>query len=378
MYSYGTTTTDSAVHAALSAGVIEVSGYAEVVNPDGVTIAKLLAIGFEVDFRGEQTEQWAATLTTNDPTLVPTGPDSMLDPRSQNRVRLWWSTKTATGWQHTPVGTYRLGSSDPHIVDENGHWEMTVMLRDPLAEVTRAGYRGATIQLGGKTVTEALDILFDELASSEPLQIADTTITLPTPYELGGGHQTPQQDWTAIAETAGWVVRTDRYGTITAGPPPTAAAPVASWQEGPDCKIVSLERTIGYSSMVNRVVATSTNPDVDPPIVAVVEDDDPASPTWVGLVVWETEIQSDAIASEDAARNMASAALERHRRPTEKVVVQIVPPRPDLDYRDTIALGHARSGVAGDFQVSGWRLQVDSPNDAPAAMTVSMMSRSWT
>jgi hypothetical protein len=71
---------------------------------------------------------------------------------------------------------------------------------------------------------------------------------------------------------------------------------------------------------------------------------------------------------------MAAMQLGRFLRPTESVDVT-VPQRPDLEYRDQIALARERSGVGGVFLVSGWSLRLGPADKGPETMTVTMMTR---
>jgi hypothetical protein len=72
---------------------------------------------------------------------------------------------------------------------------------------------------------------------------------------------------------------------------------------------------------------------------------------------------------------MAKMQLGRFLRPTDSVNVT-VPQRPDLEYRDQIALLRQRAGVGGVFMVSGWALKLGPADRGPEPMTVTMMVRS--
>ena len=123
--------------------------------------------------------------------------------------------------------------------------------------------------------------------------------------------------------------------------------------------------------LVNRVVCRSTSPEVDPPVYAVVEDADPASSTFIGRFVWQTEIKSDAVTTVTACENMARATFERYRRPLETVKLTI-PQRPDLDYRQLAQVARMNAGVAGEYAVSAWTIRT---GPKPEPMAVTMMER---
>lgn len=353
--------------AAVTARVRTVGVRAEMVDFVGTPVLDVPITGGTVDMRGEQAEQWACTVTLADPALLPQSSADMLDPRSGYRLRIWWRLWGSGAWAELPVFTGPL--EDPDI-DDDGTLTYSLTGRDALTLARRGGYARQTIALGGLTVTAALQAIFAVVAPFSPLSIGTSTVTLPSTYEVGS--RDPAEDWTEIAAMAGWVVRTDREGTIVCGPQPDPSTPSADWQEGEGCKVVRWRRQVKTSGIQNRVVVTSTSPDVDPVIVGIAEDNDEGSSTWVGRYgPFELLIESDAIATQAAADSMAAMHLGRVLYPSESVEVE-VPPRPDLEYRDVVQLARRRAGVAGEFRVSGWSL----PLGGPGLMSVSMMSRS--
>ena len=361
----------ASLKAAVEAPRRVLSSRVEMVDLSGASIMTLPVESATVDFRGEQAEQWACSLNLTDPRAVPKSFRDPLDPRSLLRARLWWRIQTATGWAEVPCGTYVL--EDPDITADSAGVGITVTGRDPLAQARDNGYGATVLAVGGMTVPAALRKIFGLVAPQTPLQIADSTTTLPALYELA--ERDPAKDWTEIADMAGWVVRTDRMGTIVAGPRPEPTDVAALWNEGPDCAVVSLRRGIASGSLPNRVVVTSTSPDVAPPIVGIAEDDDPGSPTWIGRWgPYSRNITSDVIATQAGADALARMQLGRLRAPQETVTVR-VPARPDLEYRELISLGSERAGVGGTYRVSGWKLSLAADGVAPPLMEVTMMQR---
>lgn len=339
---------------------------AGLVDRDGVLVSDSAPVeSGTVDFRGEQGEMWAATIGLSHPLWVPRTPDDPLHPLSGLRIRLWWGLDVDGTRQEVTVGTLDL--EDPEMTDD-GMLSLHLTCRDVLAQVKRGGYAGQTIDVGGYTVTAALDALFDTVAPSRPRRISESTITLPAVYELGA--RNPGEDWSDIAALAGWRVYTDRDGVIVAGPLEPSAQIVADWQDGPDCPVVEMSRKVTTSTIVNRVVVVSSSPEVTPVITSTKEDIDEGSPTWVGRYgPYEMRIESDTVATQAGADGMALAKLGQLMRPSETVEVT-VPARPDLWYRDRILLGRQRLGVAGEHQLSSWSLDL-----AGGLMRVTMMAR---
>lgn len=340
----------------------------ELIDSTGATVADLPVAAASVELHGTQQEQWAGSVVIRDPDWLPQDPTDLLDQRAGLRARIWWRLLTgpASG-PEVPLATLVLG--DPQVRDREGAWEMTLTGRDVLSLPKRGGYRGLILDLGGLTVTAALKLLFAQLAPTVPVRVADTTLTLPTGYQVGLSDRTPAQDWTDLADVAGWVVRSDRDGVIVAGPRVDRTTPRADWSEGDDATVIELDRDVSTSDTVNRVIVRSTS---TAGVWAVVEDDDPGSATWVGRHgPFERLIESDAVSTPAGALSMARMQYGRLRLPTETVQVR-VPVRPDLDYRDPVILRRDRSGVAGTYLVSGWTIRL---GPSPSLMEVAMMPR---
>lgn len=352
-----------------------ISARAELVDSNGNYVQDLVFDTASIDYRGEAAEAWAGSVTFKDPDMVPRDPADKLDPRAGYRVRFWWRILWAGDqWFEVPVGTMIL--DDPKISDDPDSFGITVTARDILSVVRRTGYGQENIPVGGLTVDVAIKKLFAAVAPWVTVKVPPTSIVLPDAYQLGLDNADPGKDWTKLADLAGWVVRTDRMGTVLVGPREPRAQIVADWQEGPDCPVMSMSRDITSSQMFNRVLVRSTAQDAVG-VWAVAEDDDPGSPTWVGRTDWgpfTKVIESDAVKTSEAALQMARMQLGRFMRPTESVDV-VVPQRPDLEYRDQIALARERSGVGGVFMVSGWSLRLGPADKGPDTMTVTMMQR---
>ena len=363
---------------AVESSARDVDCYAEMVDVTGEVVTSLGYVplaGGSVTFRGEQAEQWDGQFTIKDPGWVPRVYGDPLHPYSTLRMRVWWGVKMARGsYGFLPVATLHL--EDPEINDTGDNLTITLQGRDALTRARRGGYGGQVLQLGGLTVTQALLRIFSTIAPHAQVSIEETSVTLPAGFEVGGtGARDAAQDWTEIASMAGFVVRADRMGVIHGAPRPNPGGVKIRLIEGPECRMRSLKRRLKGSKIVNRVVCRSTNPDLLEPVVAVVEDQDPDSPTWVGRYgPFQMLIESDAPATVQAATNMARAAYERNRVPAEDTQAQILP-RPDLDYRDIADIQRLRAGAAGWHRVSGWSFQLPTRSSEGGPMTLELMTR---
>lgn len=339
---------------------------AEMVTLSEVAVASLAVDSASVEFTGESGEQWRASLNLSGADLVPIGPTSYLDGRSGLRCRLWWRILVGAAYMEQPVGTYYL--EDPRVNDSGIAPKITVTGVDPLAVARRGKYGASVVNVGGMTVGAALTALFAIVAPGFPIEVADTTTTLPDVYDLWD--KDPAEDWTDIAAMAGWVVRTNRLGVIVCGPAPAPSSVKADWQEGASCPVVDLDVDNRTSTIPRRVVVVSTNPDVTPVIVGEWLNPDADDQN----IVTEQRVESGTVASQEAADNLARMTGERWARPQQSVEVT-VPARPDLDYRDLISLGRVQANVSGTFRVSGWSMDLTGPNAGPALMRVRMMTR---
>ena len=358
-----------------------ISARAELVTPDGTPVPvtddqgrirpDLPLASASVSFRGEQREQWSASFKFTAPWLVPTTPNHPLWGLQNLRVRLWWRILVDGLWLETVLCT--VIPTDPDTLD-TGVLATGMDGRDPLAAAV-GGYAGP-LDISGLTLDAAIVQIFARVAPTLRLQVAPTTVTAAANHVLGVSDRTPADDWTELAAAA-WpdgVVRTNREGIIVAGPRPQPSGPL-DWQEGPDCVISEIRRTLKTSGMGNRQTVISRSVD-GVGVYATVEDDDPSSPTYVGGA-WGVhplpDISTD-LETEEACRNLARMHLGRGLYPTEQITVT-VPQRPDLDYRRPVQLARQQLGVAGVYEVSGWDLEVPAVGVAPGAMTVTMMTR---
>ncbi len=342
-----------------------VSSRVEAISRSGVVLGEVPVDGVRVSYDGDQAECWRADFALSDPAMVPLSTRSWLDGRSGTRLRVWWRLSTTLGWLECPVGTYVV--EDPKVSDE-GATSISVPGLDPLAVARRGRYGARVVPVGGMTVTAALTRLFAVVAPGYPVAVESSTVTLPASYELWD--RDPAEDWAEIAAMAGMVVRTDRWGVITVRRPPVGGAPVADWQEGPTCPVVDLTASLRTSTIPRRVVVVSTSPDVTPPVVGEWRNPDADSLS----IVTETRVESSTVTTVAAAESLARMTGERWARPQQSVEVT-VPARPDLSYRDVVSLARATAGVAGAYEVAGWDLTLGGPDEAPALMTVTMMTR---
>ena len=361
--------TDPAWVAAVKARTRTVTSRVDLLDDTDTVIGSLPVTGGDIEYTSAAIS-WAGRLALSGrPDMVPASWLDPLDARSRTRARVVWAVDTPDGWLEWVVCTLDL--EDPTITETATGIDVTVEGHDTQDRIRRAGYGPTVLSLGGLTVTAALRQIFATVAPLGRWSVPDTSTVLPATFEVGT--ESPARDWTDIAAAAGWVVRTDRFGVVTAGPWPD---PVThdGYSEGPDCRVLSLRSSLTTSTLINRVIVASSHPQ-GTPIVGVAADMDPGSPTYVGRAgFFDLRITSDTITDQVSADAMARLHLGRSLTPAQKIEIQ-VPPRPDLAYRDVLALTRARAGVWGLWRVQSWTLPLPVPGQPPAPMTIRLASR---
>src|SRR5699024_218311 len=101
------------------------------------------------------------------------------------------------------------------------------------------------------------------------------------------------------------------------------------------------------------------NSEVDPPVWATVQNDDPGSPLWVGHgFVYSDTVQSDTVTTTDACRELAKTILAERSALMESVDV-VHRPRPEVDPLQLIAVTEADTGTRGTWQIASWDLDLE-------------------
>lgn len=356
---------------AVTARHYRVEGRVVVLDPTGVEAGDLPAARCSVSYDCEKAERTAVDLEFRDPRLVPRSVFSLLDPRSGTRVRVLWRVP---GFDWIPLATVWL--DDPEVSEDADQVSVSVRGHDAVAHYRRGGYGGRTVTLSGMTVSVALQTLFDALGVDRYEVDQAATARVPASFAVGA-NEDPWDDVVELAKLGGLEVWADRMGVIVARRLVEPSTARHQWQEGPNCQVVALQRGLKTASIRNRVVAVSTNSEVVPPVSAVVQDDDPSSPTYVfgRFGIRETRIESDKIADVEGARNMARATFERWRYAREDLTVTIRQ-RGDLEGHDLAAVSSQRSGASGLWRIRGWTVDLPAPGEDPALMRVTMQTRS--
>ena len=369
----------TAFRKALTSPIRVVTSRAELVDYSGNPLTWTASDGTALDLRlggasvsldGSISESWKMNATAIGTEWVPFTPGHPLHPQSQVAIRLWWGLLVDGGEIELPVGTFAIGDI---VVNDNGVPEISITGRDMLSIPKGAGYDGQTLNLGGMTIDAALIRLFGFLSPNIPVRCEATSITLPSVYEVGSGK--PNEDWDKIAATAGWIVRTDRMGAIVIGPAGGRGIDIVrNLQEGEDCTISSFKRNV-KNTWYNRVCVITSSSEIDPPLYYVAQDDDPGSPTWVGLGVVRSMpmVKSDTATTVEACKAQAELLLRQNLRPQEELS-WVQPPDPTYDYLDVVQVARAQAGVGGIKYVEKWSFALPVAGTAPGTMSVTAVA----
>lgn len=359
---------DPAYHEALSARERRTTSRTEIISPSGAVLARLGGAGAThpgalsgtVTCDGRTSIRWTCDLVLDNPDLMPSRPGDLLHPLSHNRVRIWWGIWLPDGTLgEIPVGTYHPDQTPTS--DDGATLGVVIRGSSAVAEIKRARWDVA-LDLSDLTISDAIAAILTDRAPWVTVAVTPTSQKVPTAYEPGEPGGDPWADVERLAAAAGMVAYEDRMGVVRVDPRPTPSTPRATFVEGAGTSLLELPTVeVDLDHLVNRVTVASASPDVDPPVSATVSDDDPSSPLWVGLGhLYSKRVENAIITTEAAARTMAANILA-DRAPV--VTVQaMIHPHPHLDPYDTVAIGRARAGVAGDHSLVAWTLGL-APGD---------------
>lgn len=272
--------------------------------------------------------------------LTPVEATDLLHPASGNELYVYRGILLpSTGaFEWAPMGVFRM--TKPKAANAPGNQTITINGNDRSSEISRRRWTAAFAGAVGLPVDQAIQaILNDRWGSTVPALTYNMTpcsVVVPTGTILGVGYgaqgwqnngsstaNDPWADCVSLAASAGCELFFDRQGVVVLRPVPlVSTVPVTgSFAEGPDCTLMTTERTADTEVMVNTVIvvglgATVTQADgtVAPgaPVVGIAQDTNPNSPTYVSGPLGEVPadpIVDEVIATTADANNAAAALL---------------------------------------------------------------------
>ena len=251
-----------------------------------------------------------------DPAMVPVSTTSLLDGRSGTMLRVWWRILTTAGWMECPAGT--LIVEDPEVTDD-GTLSIGVPGLDVLSS-RRGKYGASVVQVGGMTVSAALQRLFDTVAPAS--QCRSRPQRQPFPRRTNCGTGTRRRTGPRSRPWRGWWCAR----IVSARSRCARTRPVRGRRGLAGRSDLSRGRTqVGHEDVHDPAAGRGRVhvPGRDPARRGRVDQPDADSQT----IVTEQRIESSTVTTVAAAESLARMSGERWARPQQSVQVT-VPARP--------------------------------------------------
>lgn len=138
--------------------------------------------------------------------------------------------------------------------------------------------------VAGTTLSDAVGAVLSNRWPDVELDLQSTASTVPalTLGVQGGSSSNPWVDVQKIAEAGGLEVYFDNGGVavLASVNDPSSQTPLETYVEGEDAMVLDVSRRLSTDQTHNGVVVTGEGTNVEPPVRAVLFDEDPASPTY--------------------------------------------------------------------------------------------------
>ena len=278
--------------------------------------------------------------------IFPGGADEIYDP----------STGLYSNGELIQVGVFGLDANGIDDTPENLVAVLT--LYDRAKAVTRAGFIADTTLPPSMEIGQAIQniCLVGGVEANGPLPTGFTfqfnfqdsgclTPSTATVYKAGDD---PFAQFIKLAQSCGFAIYFDASGTLCflPVPNPQGAIPAWSYNEGQQCLMTELQRTISRDNAPNYIIRSSSGASADPPVQAVWIDTDPTSPTWIGGSYGRQvdSASSDLITTQEQCQAAANSAGLVALGTIDAVDIKAIP-RPDTAVDDVVAVTRVRSGI---------------------------------
>jgi hypothetical protein len=340
-------------------------------------------------------------VTIADPSLIPTGPTSLLAPFG-NELRLWRgvrfsaapvvSTSSAYGGDYTGVA-YGGGGSISTAVQTAAQDELVSLGFFRIQSVTVTDPGRSVVITGFDRAQLCKDALFDDTFTIAPGTLYTDAITAvisdcfpgvetsfvndPTfaPLLVFDGH-TSGGHWGAaqsMATSIGCELFFDGDGRLVLRyEPQTVGDPVLSITDGANGVIVTAEKAWSRDQGYNAVIVTSSNPGTNP-VRGFAFDSDPASATYYSGPYGKKPkppVSSPFVTSQDQADTMAAGLLQRSLGAVQSLKFDVVP-NPAVEPGDVVQVSRSKLGISEVAVVES----VDLGLPATAGMTLTTRTR---
>lgn len=353
----------------------KITGYAEILNPDGLVIASsgpesdipLIVADGNVDVDGSADFERTLSIDFVDPTgqlTRPRGTD-LLSVVSSNEVRPYWSMVFPDGSEERVLlGTF--GIVDTDTTDEPGELVIRVRGADRSRQVNT---------LPPATEPKPIVVPRDSNVIDKVIALIRERIPQIRFLAITTAHKTPQlvieairslvREIRRLLRSAGAKLRMNAEGdaVIEEVPDPQAPDVIPAWTyaEGIDATILGLARASSNERAYNGVIVEGSNSTNDKPVRGEAWDDNPESPTYyLGPYGRRPrEMRSELVTTSAQAVAMARGEL-RSILGTPEIVTFTGLVNPAHEVGDVVEVVRARSGMSDAFILDAFNIPLRS------------------
>ena len=327
---------------------------AVVSNPAGTPLASLQLVGGTVTASSKQLIRRSASVTLTDPSGVLTARNvgDLLTPNG-NEIALQRGVTYPDGsTELVPLGVF--GITKYGLTVSGGSLLITLEGQDRARRVSRSPFSDVYAIPAGTNTGTAIKNLVSLNLPTATFSFMPVTATLPlTTYDAGA------DPWTAavtLAAGLGAEVFFDANGVCALQPVPDPAtgAVAFAFADGPAGVASAWTKTFDDSNAANSIVVTGEAPGTLATVSAIAQDNDPASPTYVGgpYGVVTRLIVDRTITTTGQAQTRANAELLIAQGLSLQVQGDVLV-LPMLEPGDIATITSPRAGIHGQFVLDG-------------------------
>ena len=290
-----------------------VATLAQVLGAGGQVLAELDVLSGQVVAEADRAVRATCTLTLADPdgTLSPAAAGDLLAPYG-NEIRMW------RGFRY-PDGTVELASlgvfgfTDVDISDGSDGVTIAIAGQDRSARITANRFIDPYKVARNLDVSVAIEALLTDRWNAVAVDLPATGHTTARTFLEAGDSSDPWRDAQELARAAGQRLAFDADGVVRYDQ--QSQAVLATYTDGAEAVLLSLDRSMSTEATRNGVVATGEGTDLPAAVRAEVWDTDPASPTYVDGPFGRRPgfYSSPLLRDADQAAAAAAAELDRLR-----------------------------------------------------------------
>lgn len=349
-----------------------IAARAELVTATDTYVLDVTDGSVTVDGSAAVRRRCTVTLTDDSGKLVPADITDLLAPNG-NELKLYRGVTFADGsTELVPLGVFRI--TKPQVSGGRGTLVIRVDGYDRARAVQRARFTETyTIPAGTNYATAISDLLESRVTGlSFNLAATDHETSGPLVYGTSADND-PWKDATELAKSIGFELFFDADGVcvLRPEPDPSAAATVASYAEGDNATILSVDRELSDEETYNHVVVSGES-QTTTPVRAEARDEDPSSATYYLGPFGDVPrfYASPLITTSAQAQDAADALLRRSLGLVEVVRFSAVP-NPAHDVGDVVQVAYSAGRVDGLYVLD----QFTVPLSAGGVLTATTRKR---